>query len=147
MEYLHGNAILTTMQQKTKYGNVTTPVRELIILNEDDIATFDFIADLRLEGMIDILNKHSSNPEYHQFYVVNYGQANFVATIFVRPPETWLAENCILMAVIAPNIKTLIYHFEAKYRTAPLSDDKNILNSVIQMLYAKQEQLNRRKGG
>jgi len=135
------------MEQQTKYGNIELPVTDIVIINNDDVAVFDFIADLKLSGLIEEIHKHIAHKAWTQFYTINYPNGPFVAAFFVRPPLSWTAEGCDLMVVIAPNIKHLIYHFEAKYRTAPLSDDGKVIKSILQMLYAKQDQINRKKGG
>ncbi len=123
------------------------PVTNIIIINDDDVAVFDFISDLKLSGLIEEIHRHIQDKKWTQFYTINYPNGPFVAAFFVRPPLPWTVEGCELMVVIAPNLKHLIYHFEAKYRSAPLSDDREVTKSVLQMLYAKYDQIRNIKGG
>jgi hypothetical protein len=117
-------------------GNIELPLEGVKILRNDDAGIIDLLADLRIPSLmqtIDDLVHRIKGPGV----LVIYSTLGAYVLFLYKPPPSWMKEGNDFMAVVSPDIDSIINLMKSWFQSSPDELSRNVINQILNLLYSR----------
>lgn len=122
----------------TTIGNIELPITQVKVLRNDDGGIIDLMADLRIPSLMQTVDYMVNTIKGPGALIIHSTLGAYVLFIY-KPPSSWQGPESNFMAIVGPNINSLIDLMSEWYRREPDSVNRIVMGELLTLMYKRRE--------